>query len=332
MLIFSRDTLRTQVEAATGGHITVLYDDKGYPSHMRVIPKFRYEDLGLDSALGTGVCTAFLRNGQELSELLYGVYPATVFDGRAVSLPGRDPRASIAYDAAKAACTAKGPGWHLATVHEWAAMALWCKANGFEPRGNTNYGRAHDAPHEVAVRPDRRSPGDATGAGRTATGGGPASWRHDGGLSGIADMVGNVWEWQDLLRLEDGRIFTTPDNTYDTPESSWVAQGHWFSDEGAVQLKNSAGVVSATSRSVAWKDTAKAPGYTESQLLQRLLISPHADTGLAGTLYVVTEGQRFPYRGGSFYDGSNAGLGALVLNSPRSSSHTSIGFRPAFAS
>jgi len=38
---------------------------------------------------------------------------------------------------------------------------------------------------------------------------------------------------------------------------------------------------------------------------------------------------RFPYRGGSFNNGSNAGLGALNLNNPRSNSNTNIGFRPA---
>src|SRR5699024_1359582 len=94
-MIFTPDSLRTQVEAATGGHITVLYDDKGYPSYMRVVPKFRYEDLGMETLLGTGVATAFLKNGQEKSEIFVGQYPATLFDGRACSLPGKDPRTSI---------------------------------------------------------------------------------------------------------------------------------------------------------------------------------------------------------------------------------------------
>ena len=34
-----KDTYRQAVEAASGGKQTVLYDDKGYPSIMNVIPK-----------------------------------------------------------------------------------------------------------------------------------------------------------------------------------------------------------------------------------------------------------------------------------------------------
>lgn len=333
MIIFNPDSLRTQVEAASGGHITVLYDDKGYPSYMRVIPKFRYEDLGLDSALGTGVATAFLKNGQEKSEIFIGQYLSSVYDSRAVSLPCKDPSVSINFDNAKAACTDKGPGWHLMNAHEWAAVALWCKANGFEPRGNTDWGRAHDATHEVAVRPDGLAPGVSSGTGRTATGGGPASWRHDGGLSGIADLVGNVWEWQDLLKLNDGRIITTADNNYDEAEEDWVEQDDWFSNESStLQLQDTAGTVVDASISNTWNSLTKEEGYTENQLLQRLLISPDSATELQGTIYANTSGERFPWRGGGWSSTSVAGLAALLLHHVRSNTFTYIGFRPAFVS
>ena len=42
-----KDTYRQAVEAASGGKQTVLYDDKGYPSIMNIIPKLSYKDVGL---------------------------------------------------------------------------------------------------------------------------------------------------------------------------------------------------------------------------------------------------------------------------------------------
>ena len=79
----------------------------------------------------------------------------------------------------------------------------------------------------------------------------------------------------------------------------------------------------------AWNSTAKASGYTESELMKRLMISPQTETEAQGRLYVNSSGERLPYRGGHWSNGSNAGLGALNLNNPRSNSNTNIGFRPA---
>ena len=331
VMIFNPDSLRAQVEAATGGHITVLYDDKGYPSYMRVIPKFRYEDLGFDGALGTGVATAFIVNGQEKSEIFIGQHLASIHDGRALSLPGKDPAANINFDNAKLACTNKGPGWHMMTAHEWAALALWCKANNFEPRGNTNYGRAHDSTHETAIRQDKGVPGDTSGTARALTGSGPASWRHDGTNEGIADLVGNVAEWQDLLKIVDGRIHTPATNNIGAPEDDWTAQDLWLSNEsGVLKLKNSAGNAVDASINKTWKDVEQVGTFTAPELMNRLLISPLAETELKGTLYANTSGERLPLRGGRWSDGTNAGLGYLNLNYARSSTTASIGFRPAF--
>jgi len=331
IIIASPDSMRAQVEAATGGAATVLYDDKGFPSLMHVIPKFRYEDLGLDATFGTGVATAFLKGNTELPEIFLGQYQAQVHDGRAVSLPGRDAKTYINYDNAKAACTAKGAGWHMMTAHEWAAVALWCHAQGFIPRGNTDYGRAHDANHELGRRQDGGTAGDGSGSARILTGSGPASWRHDNSMGGIADLVGNVWEWQHGLKLVDGQIHLIEDNSWELDESDWTALGHHFSNEaGTPTLKNSAGTVEDTGISSTWDSLAKEAGYTESQLLQRLLISP-ASVPMQGRFYVNTSGERFPLRGGDWDNGSNAGLGALNLYNARSNAYSYFGFRPAFA-
>lgn len=308
IIIASPDSLRAQVEAATGGKVTVLYDDKGFPSYMHVIPKFRYEDLGLDATFGTGVATAFIKGNTELPEIFIGQYQASVFDGRAVSLPGRDPHTSINYDAAKSACTAKGPGWHLMTMHEWAAIALWCHANGFIPRGNTNFGRAHDATHEVARRQDAGTPGVTEGAARTLTGSGPASWRHDGTLGGIADLVGNVWEWQDGMKMVDGRVFASSDNDYARAEADWQDTGIDLDSGGDFSTNTVVG----------------------NELTNRLLIT-EAGVALQGRIYTTLTGERFPYRGGRWSSGRDAGIGALNLGYPRTDTDSSVGFRPAFA-
>lgn len=307
IIIASPDSLRAQVEAATGGKVTVLYDDKGFPSYMHVIPKFRYEDLGFDAEMGTGVASAFVKGNTELSEIFIGQYQASVFDGRAVSLPGRDPRTSINYDASKAACEAKGAGWHLMSMHEWAAAALWCKANGVEPRGNTDFGRAHDATHEVARRQDGATPG-GSGTARTLTGSGPASWRHDGTLGGIADLVGNVWEWQDGMKMVDGRVFASADNDYARAEADWQDTGIDLDSGGDFSTNTVVG----------------------NELTNRLLIT-QAGVALQGRIYTSLEGERFPMRGGSWGFGSGAGLGALSLSHERSITTGTRGFRPAFA-
>lgn len=204
------DALRQAVEAASGGRNTVLYDAKGYPSIMVVIPKFNLQDI--DESLGTGVHPAFIVNGVEKSEIFIGKFQAKVHDGVALSLPGQDPTVNVNFDQALNYCKAKGQGWHLMTRAEWAAIALWCWKNGFQPRGNTNYGRSSDQPYETGRRVDGGTPGSTSGTPRTLTGSGPASWYHDNTPFGIADMCGNVWEWNAGMRLNNGEIQILPNN------------------------------------------------------------------------------------------------------------------------
>ena len=334
MIIYTPDTLRASVEAATGGRVTVLYDNAGAPSYMAVIPRFTYEDLGLDAVLGSGVATAFRCNGIEKSEIFIGQYLASVFDFRAVSLPGRAPRAFISYHAAKAACATKGPGWHLMTAHEWAAIALWCKANGTVPRGNTDFGRAHNAQHEAGhVVPLDGLPPEWSSV--TATGSGPATWRHDGTISGISDLVGNLFEWSDLLKTVQGQIYTTQDN-YDPGE--WDALDHYIAVENIfdppqshITLQNTPPTpVTVLQTTPAWTETQKAPGYIESQLLQRLLISPTEVTAMQGAFGAMNQGTFHALRGGHWATTVDSGLAGLYLAVPAEAEAPFAGFRPAF--
>ena len=344
--IIVKDAYRASVEANSGGKNTVVYDAQGNPNVMVVIPRFNYEDLGLPLLeLGTGTPTAFLTNGVPRSEILIAKYLASTPPGTSGCSvrPGFQPRVSVNFDTAKSLCTNKGAGWHLLSRHEWAAIALWSLANNTIPRGNTFHGRAHDNPKETARRFDNGLPGDTSGTGRTDTGKGPATWAHTHTDFGIHDLVGNVWEWLDQLKLQDGRIICTPDNQPDMAEASWPATTAWLDASTASggnnvlsnSVTNRVGAMgdnqnAGNSASNTWQLTGRAAGYTPVELLRRLLVEPAVNSGLpTGNLWARNFGERLPIAGGLWTYGSGAGLSALGLFLSRSCSGSAVGFRPA---
>ena len=320
------DSERYSLERATGGQQTIIRDDQGNANCMFVLPRFSYADLGMTADMGTGDVTAFdFGSGSIKGEIFIGAYLAS--GSGAVSAPRQDPRASLDHTAARAACAAKGAGWHLMTVHEWAAIALWCVANGYEPLGNTNWGRSHAKTWLAGGRADGRAPGDAAGIGRTKTGSMGAEATHDRTLGGIADLVGNVWEWQDGLLLQGGQIKASTHNTQ--PEANWALQAAFFDAPSSAPVLSNA-ITRAASVSAEWKSVTKSASYVSNPLLKRLLIEP-ASALPSGRIYTNNEGERLPYRGGTWTGGANAGLAALNLDNSRVGTSTSLGFRPAFA-
>ena len=339
---YIKDVSRHAVERASGGRQTVLYDDLGNPSVMNIIPIFRYEDLGYSADMGTGVVSCFdVGTGTNKSEIFIGAFQSSPVGSRAVSLPRADQATSVNFDTAKGYCANKGAGWHLMTMHEWAAISLWCMANGFEPRGNTNYGRAHDRYVERGRRMDGGLPGDTAGTARVHAGSGPDAWRHNNSPWGISDLVGNVWEWLDGFKLQDGQIIASTFNTQ--AEASWAAQTAYFDSTlttgGAPRLSdavvNRLGAIgdntnAGYSANEAFNVMAKAGTYVSNQLLKRLLIEP--STVLPkGRVYTRNFGERLPYRGGDWFLGSFAGLAALDCRNSRVSAGSSLGVRLAFA-
>ena len=368
-VIFTKNDLRSAVESASGGQQTVMYDSKGYPTVVQIIPKFNIEDV--DPALGSGVHPAFIVGGVEKSYIYIAVYPADLVDGNAVSVAGKTPKNYVTYDQAVAYCKAKGAGWHLMTNWEWAAIVLWCLKNDFQPRGNTNYRRSHAATFEVGGAVDGGKPGVASGDGRTFGGSGPASWRHNNCFQGIADLVGNVWEWQGGLKIKDGQIYMPNDNDFNLAEAQWPAQGVYFDASvgpvgGATSVANGTPILSngiskftetptpagggderditytAITGETSWQQTALSAAYANITLATRqrmaqALIAPKvaaADAAIVakGQIAVRNYGERLPFRGGCWADGAGVGLGALSLNNRRSNSTANVGFRPAFIS
>lgn len=343
-MVLMVDPLRHAVESASGGRMTVLYTTKKQPCYMHVLPRFLLEDVAPGGELGSGTHPAFLVNGVAKSELFIGAYLASMSDGEALALPGMPPQVSYTFDQARAACVANGAGWHLMTNWEWAAVALWCMANGFQPRGNTDWGRHHTSRFETGRRVDGGVPGGATGNGATLTGSGPAAWSHDGTPAGIADLVGNVWEWNDGMRLQDGRVYIPNDNNYTLAEASWPAQNLWFSGSsttangtvnlittsavtrnGAVGDDTNSGLSDSRGPWSSTPITGTAPLATKQALIAPAGISP------LGAVYARTYGARFPLRGASWGNGGGAGLATLNLVYSRGYVSSSIGFRPAFA-
>jgi hypothetical protein len=325
----SKDTLLLGLSAASGGKLEIKYNVNGDPLVMVRIPKFNLEDI--DASLGNGPHPAFIVNGVVKNELYIGAFQAILENGCALSIPGLSPRTDINYDNAKAACVANGPGFHLMTAWEWAGVALWCLKNGTQPRGNTNYLKSHEAGYETGT------PAPDNAANKTLGGSGPASWRHDGTYQGIADMVGNVWEWNDGLYLKDGRLYFPNDNNFTLAEGSWPASPVYIDasvgpgdrsgavDSGDPILSNAISKYSETPTPAGggdvgdfdyayiggeswWRSMGLSAGYDSlalsvRQQLAQLLIAPKLTSGGAtlfstkGGVWVRNYGLRFPLRG-----------------------------------
>lgn len=346
-----KDTYRQAVEAASGGKQTVLYDDKGNPSIMNIIPKLSYKAVGIgasDKAL-----SAFVINGAEKPEIFIGTYAAYVHDGRAYSLPGQVPKVHTNLDQAIAYCRAKGKGWHCVTNPEYAAIALWCKKNGYYPRGNNNYGSDHGYPHETC------RPGTVGSDGRTnlgLTGSGPCSWTHDGTPSGIYGLNGDCWEWAPGLRTVDGeyQILDGNDAALDTADlSANSAQWKAILPDGTLVAPGTAGtlkidIVSGVSKisttvktttssdqwpSTPFKDLAVESGITIPDILKELALFPMDNSDHGGDYYYAkNDGEKCFSRGGYWYSTASAGVFCLYGHNPRAGSDGSVGFRPAYVS
>ncbi|MZK77439.1 SUMF1/EgtB/PvdO family nonheme iron enzyme [Clostridium beijerinckii] len=352
-----KDTYRAAVEAATGGKNTVLYDDQGNPSIMVVIPKFYLDDV-ITGAPHT-VHPAFIVNGVEKPYIYISKYQNIVQNSRAYSLPGQDPATYVNFDQALSYCYAKGQGWHLMSRAEWAAIALWCKKNGFMPRGNNNYGCDTSASYEKGRETMFDSGAGKTG--RTATGSGPASWSHDGTPDGIYDLNGNVWEWNSGMRLNAGEIQVIQDNNaailnsdhsatstlwkaIASADGSLVAPGTSgtlkydytatpTSGSGNIELNNA--IANAQTDETAYGNktfetlTAHS-GITVPTIMKSLGLFP-IDTSEGADIFQLRNNlERFPLSGGSWYAGASAGLFALYLFYNRTSSFFFVGFRAAY--
>lgn len=341
----------------------MITDDKGMPSF--------YVQVGTQklSALLTGgddsVHPAFRVSGVEQPSIYIGKYQGIADANRIYSLPGVDPMVSVDLDTYEQYCRNKGFGHHCITAAEWAFLALWCKKNGTQPKGNNNYGKdTTESIYQAIPVPGVRDSGRVA---RVLTGTGPLSWRHNGQLDGICDLNGNIWEWVAGIRLVRGELQVIPYNNAADPDV----------DTGAASAQWKAVKAAATS----WEDlfiTPNGQGTTAGSIKldyvsghwqwQAAAIASQSDSSRSGTFAATTctglsataklylqamalmpeDGaaaedyngdhfwannaaeERCAVRGGRWGSGAHAGVFGLSFFGPRSHVYWNFGGRPAF--
>lgn len=334
----------------------LIYDNAGMPSIMVKIPKMTYKQLGMGES--AAVHPAFIVNGQEVDAIYISKYQNIVQDGRAYSLGGVDPAASLDMDHARQYCEAKGEGWHLMTRMEWGLIQRMCEAAGFVPKGNNNYGR-HDSESFYKAIPTYMS-GDKIG--RVATGTGPLTWYHDNSPSGISGLTGNVWEWMGAVRSVYGEIqFLVNNNGADSAHSQsptsteWKAiscvDGSFITPDGKGTTANSV-KIDIVGGKLQWAKTITHKnadgdwpsctfgsitcsadiGANAKLLLQALGMMPYSSSDLCAghtCWFRNSDEERAFFSGCSWHNPSN-GLGSFVGHAPRSDVGDVIGFRAAY--
>lgn len=347
----------------------LLYDDKGLPSVMVYIPKFK-----LSEVLTGGPDTyhpAFIINGTVVDGIYISKYQNVVENGRAYSLPGKDPKANLTWDTARGYCEAKGTGWHMMTKAEWAMIALWCKAHGIFPKGNNNFGKDSTETAYQAIPMTYGTGADAEKIYHTATGTGPLTWSHDGTMKGIMDLNGNVSEWTGGIRTVYGELqFLVNNNAADKSHSQsatsdqWKAldatTGEFVTPDGTGTTTNSVKVIVASGKPKYVNAIDRSEGSTElsdsfngkiTEITCSADISSTAKIVLRAYALLAEDGasatdygdgdqlyfnnnanERLFNSGGHCNNGASAGVFYCYgFNSIRSYAHAFIGFRSAYA-
>lgn len=332
----------------------ILLDDKGMPSVMVKIPKMTYAELGIGAS--TNTFPAFIVNGVEKDYIWISKYQNIVENGRAYSLPCRDPKAYYHFDECRQACEAKGEGWHLMTRLEWAALVHWCQQNGVMPKGNNNYGKHSTETLRKAIPTYM----DGANIGRVATGTGPLTWSHDGSPAGIWDLCGNVWEWVGGVRTVKGELqILVNNNAADAAHSQAAAGTEWMAIDGtdgslitpngsgtttnsikmdwvSSHLKYITGTLSGqadTSRSDTFANFSVDSSVSAAAvlLLQALGMYP-VTSALYGThlCYFNNGAAERMFLCGGAWNGSSYGVASFNGNGGRSNRGQDIGFRSAY--
>lgn len=299
----------------------VIFDDRGRPDILVV---FTPDELKLPDTL----------KGRKVKEYAISKYPNTMIDGRPYSLPFMPPAVNINHDEAIRLCEAKGPGWHLITNDEWAALARQSWENDTVPTGNTNSGKSHS-------HPEQKGTTYQNSYGKTLTGSGPIEWNHDRTAEGVADMAGNVWEHVGGVRFLNGQAQIIPNNEAaagadQSPDSKeWTAIYTPDGDPVYYNVKDGEIVLQPTAPEgkdydgVPFCDLHERADMDVPDKLIELGLYPAPGYESEEYFWLDTDGERCVYRGGSWCNGTIAGVFSLHGYHSRSGVRWNIGFRSA---
>lgn len=299
----------------------VIFDDRGRPDILVV---FTPDELKLPDTL----------KGRKVKEYAISKYPNTMIDGRPYSLPFMPPAVNVNHDEAIRLCEAKGPGWHLITNDEWAALARQSWENDTVPTGNTNSGKSHS-------HPEQKGTTYQNSYGKTLAGSGPIEWNHDRTAEGVADMVGNVWEHVGGVRFLNGQAQIIPNNEAaagadQSPDSKeWTAIYTPDGDPVYYNVKDGEIVLQPTAPEgkdydgVPFCDLHERADMDVPDKLIELGLYPAPGYEGEEYFWLDTDGERCVSRGGGWHAGPGAGVFYLHGFSSRSSVGPNIGFRSA---
>lgn len=311
---------------------------------MVYIPRF-YLDEVINGASHT-LHPAFIANDRELDGIFVSKFQNTVIDGRAYSLPDRDLAVNIDYDTAERICNNTGEGFHLMTAAEWGAIALLCQKNGWFPYGNNDMGKdIREA--EIIARSSYHTHGGNVC--RVATGTGPVEWSHNRCEDGSWDLNGNVWEWNQGIRLVRGELQIAPYGNadwraIDATTGEWIFPSENGSTESGVKLDfiNGAwqfisGVIASSvdgARFCSFADVTAHPSVCKraKETLIAFGLLPHGVCEEQKEAYLYANNgaaERMAFRGGRWGQGRNAGVLKTCLDDPRSYTGEAVGFRSA---
>lgn len=296
----------------------VIYDANGLPNMM----------LKLENTAPTKdqADPVFIVKGVEYDSVYLSRFLNSAVKNQVVSLPLRDPLTYINMDDAIARIRQKGEGWHLLTNCEWQYIKDTTRPG---THGNTSYGHYHTDESEEGMRSEY---------GRTETGSGPAAWFHNGNTeTGIADTIGNVWKIVSGIRLKSGKLEYMPNNDAAAPDADLSEDSKEFLEVLAngrpVMIgPGEDGDMMITTGEVEGYDAVEREEVSVSldevpQILEDLGIIVNDEN--ASKEWFAADAELYEavcFVGASSDDTSNSGPSALLLNNPRSSVYTHIGF------
>ena len=316
------------VRLLSGGTNVAIYNDLGMPSIYVRRDKGAISDV-IDGGPDT-THYAFKVNGVEIPAFYMGKYLATVYKGRALSLPLQDPAASsvatadrgsatsnyVNFNNAKIWCEANGAGFHLPTIAEYAWIALLSRKNGTMPHGNNNYGK-------------------------------DGSYKYEKGIGSYFDGELQIFADNDAAMQYEQNPESTlwkailQDGTLVEPGTAGSLKWDYTQDPGTA----SAGIPFGLNTKLTYQQTVDSPygamsfaslkaadGILVPDRLKALALMPD-DSGVSyggDYAYMRNLGERLVYRGGYWLNGGYAGVFYALGYHPRSICSTSIGFRPAF--